>query len=295
MPNKVLLIGGLTIDHNHTESGRITTPGGASFFAAKTFENLGVSSTVISMYGKDFPKSILPSSEFYPTIPDCDKTVIFRNIIHKNGDREQWVENYLESSFKNISNIPSDVFNNKDILIVSSLLPDMTINQVKRWRIKSRARFSALSPQGFFRKIGKNGKILRNYWKDSLGYIKLFDAVVISEKDFQGLDREAEIWSLHGPVVLITREEKGASLYVQSQKHDFPAYRAGKIVNSIGAGDVFCAAFSYAFLKTKNLFKSAEFANATAAFSLHFPANKLKYKYQDILDFANRQRRGVEL
>ena len=84
-------------------------------------------------------------------------------------------------------------------------------------------------------------------------------------------------------------------MYNNGLKKDYIAYQAGPITDSTGAGDIFAAAFGFAYLKSKNIDIAAEFANASAAMSLRFKSNQLKYSLKDISKFAHDQGRRINL
>lgn len=293
----VLLIGNLTVDHNLTESGKFIGPGGTVYFAAKTFENLGFSPTIISPYGGDFPKKFLSRTVFYPTCPNIKKTLIFKNIRLPNGSRQQWVKNYHNANSIKIKKIPNFYLKNKDIVIVAPIINNIKISEIFKLRKYFKNSLFALSPQGFYRRIGKNGKVISENWhrSNSGKVISLFDIIVLSERDWVELETTATKWSRIKPIIVITREEKGCSLYIDGTRVDVEGFSAGKISDSTGAGDVFAASFCFAFYKTKDILKSTRFANTTATFSLRLLPNQLQYTYQDIILFAQRKGKKVKL
>ena len=132
-------------------------------------------------------------------------------------------------------------------------------------------------------------------WEEAEKTVPLFDIVILSDKDFTNTHETAGEWSKMGIIVIVTREDKGCSLYKGGVAKHFPAYKIEKVEDSTGAGDVFAAAFTITYLKIGNLDKSAAFANATAGLSLRFMPNQLKYSYRDILNFAALQNRPIEL
>ena len=78
--------------------------------------------------------------------------------------------------------------------------------------------------------------------------------------------------------MIITREEKGA---IVVNKNGVIAVSVkpvpvNKIIDSVGAGDIFAAGFAYSFFKTKDLIKSVNFANKIARQSLFYPSDKIK-------------------
>ncbi|PKL83575.1 MAG: hypothetical protein CVV24_04125 [Ignavibacteriae bacterium HGW-Ignavibacteriae-3] len=89
----------------------------------------------------------------------------------------------------------------------------------------------------------------------------------------------AEILNQGVKIVLVTRGEKGASLYYKSNSElSFYTLDAVKInaVNKVGCGDIFGAVFFYSYISTGDLCKSLVKANNAGA--LTASANKLTLK-----------------
>jgi sugar/nucleoside kinase (ribokinase family) len=75
--------------------------------------------------------------------------------------------------------------------------------------------------------------------------------------------------------LVITRSERGATVIVQDihkklTRKDFAGISFGTAIDPIGCGDVFGAAFLFQYLKSKDSFIAAEFANKAAALHATF-------------------------
>ena len=74
--------------------------------------------------------------------------------------------------------------------------------------------------------------------------------------------------------LVITRGERGATLIRQEHKklfrHDIPGLEVPAVVDTIGCGDVFGAAFFAEYLKTKDLVQAAEAGNKAASMKSTF-------------------------
>ena len=147
-----ILIGNLTIDQNTIDNNTYTMPGGSVFFMAKTFENLGDSSTIISPYGADFPKKYLPQTLFVPSRPPFEKTLIFRNK-YRGGKREQVVENYAQYLSFDWQERLTSVAPDSDIVAVAPILNNIDAGQIKAIKEFFQKSFFVLLPQGFYRQI----------------------------------------------------------------------------------------------------------------------------------------------
>ncbi len=311
---KAILFGNLTIDKNTIGNKTYTSPGGSVYFVAKTFENLNLNTTVISPYGDDFPKKSMPFADFIPIKPSFRETLRFRNI-YRNGKREQKVENYKEylkysvpmssrevptqsgrrGDLSNILEIASFPTRNDEIIMIAPVINNINYENIIQMKKSFPQSFFCLLPQGFFRKIDNKGRVVSstNEFPDEI--LRLFNFICLSELDTKEADTKANKWSILGPLVAVTRAQKGASLYKKGIRIDSPAFQINKLNDPTGAGDIFAAGFSYYFHKNQDLYQVLEFAHAAAAFTLRYRSFELQYTYQDILKFAKSHKRGVNL
>lgn len=292
---KALLIGNLTIDHNLTESGEYIGIGGSVYFCATLLNNIGVKSTIISPYGQDFPAVLEHGIDLYPKIPLVSKTLLFRNKYISYGVREQTAENLKSININHLGFIPSSLLSGNRMVFIAPLTDQFDMSQLNKWSIREKNDLLILLPQGLFRNIDQNGRITTKSWQYNGETISQFSIIVISEKDFPLTDKTASLWNKSGPVVVVTKEEKGCTVYARGKKTDYRAFDAGQITDSTGAGDTFAAAFGYAYFVAGNISIAAEFANAAAALSLRFKSDQLKYNKEDILAFARKQGRRINL
>lgn len=110
----------------------------------------------------------------------------------------------------------------------------------------------------------------------------MLHSVQLSEEEAAGLTAEQydettlinQLMPLMVNGLLITRRERGATLIQQEHKklfrHDIPGVSVKAVVDTIGCGDVFGAAFLADFLRTKDLVKAAESASRAASFKSTF-------------------------
>lgn len=289
-----VLVGNLTIDENIIGTQIHKGAGGSVYFLAKTFKNLGISSTIISPYGTDFPGKYLSKANIIPTEPEFKKNLLFKNY-YSNGKREQKIANYEEylnfAWSQKLKLTPKDA----DILIIAPVLNNIDMQEIKKIRDHFPKSFFCLLPQGFYRQIDPQGKICKSEMSMPADFIKTFDFICLSADDISDADGKGSYWSKMGPIVIITRADKGSSLYTGGHKTDMKAFSLSHVPNPTGAGDIFAAAFTFAYLKSKNIYQSMLFANATAAISLRVRTNPLQYTYQDIINFAASQSRPIKL
>ncbi|OGG03385.1 hypothetical protein A2W14_07435 [Candidatus Gottesmanbacteria bacterium RBG_16_37_8] len=290
---KALIFGNLTIDHNLINGLSITAPGGASFYTARTLSNLNVKTTIISPYGEDFLKKYLPKTIFFPKKALANKTLIFRNI-YQDGKRKQTVDNIKNASLTSIQHIEANLLTDNDIVLITPILNNISPAEITKLISRSSSSLKVLLPQGFFRK--KINKEIKTVSCNMPGNIfKLFDIIVVSEKDCQKIDYLAEKWGRNKTIAVITRGEKNATVYHQGRKNEYPSFNVNKIKDETGAGDIFTAAFAYAFFKSRKIDQAVNFAHSAAALSLPLLPKELKYGLEEVLGFAAYNGRNINI
>lgn len=127
---------------------------------------------------------------------------------------------------------------------------------------------SVVVAQGELRAFDARGEVRSAPWRRADNVLATVRAVVLSEEDL-GEDRDAPSrWSRTAPVV-VTRAERGASLFRAGQEEErVPAFRPEAIVDQTGAGDVFGAALLVALDEGADWSEAMTFANAAASFCL---------------------------
>jgi sugar/nucleoside kinase (ribokinase family) len=111
----------------------------------------------------------------------------------------------------------------------------------------------------------------------------MLNSIQMSEEEAFGLSAERydettltnHLMTLMVETLLITRSERGATVIVQDihkklTRKDFAGVSFGNVIDATGCGDVFGAAFLYQYLKSKDNFIAAEFANKAAALHATF-------------------------
>ncbi|MEM7388184.1 MAG: ribokinase, partial [Verrucomicrobiota bacterium] len=97
------------------------------------------------------------------------------------------------------------------------------------------------------------------------------EAGVVGESDpgTVGLEEQAMALARRGPgAVIVTRGERGALLADSERCEAFPAVRQTTVVDSTGAGDVFCGALAVGVAEDHPLKEWVPFANAAASLSV---------------------------
>jgi len=127
--------------------------------------------------------------------------------------------------------------------------------------------------------IDQNHNRFRRPLTDWRRWCFMLHSIQMSEEEAAGITSERfdevtftnQLMPLMVNTLLITRGERGVSVIVQDihkklSRRDIPGIPTnGSFVDPTGCGDVFGAAYLFAYLKTKDSFVAAEFANAVAS------------------------------
>ena len=88
-------------------------------------------------------------------------------------------------------------------------------------------------------------------------------------------------------ILVITRGDKGSSIYSGENSFEFPSKRV-KSLSTIGAGDIFATVFSHTFFHSKNISFAAQLANEIAAKSTMYRG--LKSINSDVFRIAMKRK-----
>lgn len=130
--------------------------------------------------------------------------------------------------------------------------------------------------------VDSDGKRTRRAMLDWRRWCFMTDSVQMNEEEAQGISMEKfddvllakQMMPLMVKAFVITRAERGISLYQADHKHlitkDFANEITATPVSVIGSGDIFGASFLYAFLKKKKYDEAAIFAQRAASVTTRY-------------------------
>ena len=130
-----------------------------------------------------------------------------------------------------------------------------------------------VSPQGWMRQWDEQGHVSAREWEDAPEVLAHADAVIMSEEDISPFPEVLDEYVKLAKAVVLTRGERGATLFHNGQAVDFPAFPT-RAVDPTGAGDVFALAFLRELHRTGDLHKASIFANCTASFVVEKPGTE---------------------
>ena len=129
--------------------------------------------------------------------------------------------------------------------------------------------FVGVSAQGWLRSVDEDQRVQSRVWEGSPFWSDC-EALFVSDEDLGGDDGQLARWTADVPMVVVTRNRRGARLHMDGRwQHieNFPA----REVDPTGAGDVFASAFLVRYHETKDAAESMRFASAAAACSIEQP------------------------
>ncbi|MEA4813084.1 MAG: PfkB family carbohydrate kinase [Anaerolineaceae bacterium] len=127
--------------------------------------------------------------------------------------------------------------------------------------------FIGITPQGWLRGFGPDGKVKPIHWRYSEALLKRADATVLSLEDLGADPEKINDWRSVSKVLVITRSKDGATVYQGTESRHFAA-PPQNLLEDTGAGDIFAACFFHAFSQNADPFKAAPFAVELAASSV---------------------------
>ncbi|TSC89441.1 MAG: hypothetical protein G01um10145_598 [Microgenomates group bacterium Gr01-1014_5] len=197
----------------------------------------------------------------------------FKNFFSKDGNREQVVTDTQERiTVEDLDFFPS--FPDNSVILIASVVAEV---EEALFPILEKLGYFTATPQGYFRKIQKSGKVKQIVWRkiSSLSYSRI---TVFSEEDItinnSGFSRKLllERLIMHSSVTVLTCGRNGSLVYKNTPKEPIriKAFElsSNEPVNLSGAGDVYATAFIIHFLQYQDLKEAALFASLYASLKI---------------------------
>jgi sugar/nucleoside kinase (ribokinase family) len=236
--------------------------GGSVSYAATTALRLNCRVGVVTSVG--------PGLDLAQALPGIEvicqpsaATTVFENIYH-NGKRTQIL--HQRADVITCTSIPRD-WRDAPMVYLGSI--DQEIDPGV-FRCFAGSALICVMPQGFFRRWDAQGQVTFVEWDPPEDLLRRTNVLVISELDVPDPEQLVRNWETLIEVIVITRAERGATVYRHGDACHFPA-RPTQQVDPTGAGDVFAAAFLVRLAETHDPCEAARFANVVASFSVEKP------------------------
>ena len=127
-----------------------------------------------------------------------------------------------------------------------------------------------VSAQGWLRRVDRQRRVRRRAWT-GLPFWSDCHVLFVSEEDLGRRRDQLEQWTAEVPVVVVTRDRRGAEVHSDGCWRHIEAFPAQE-VDPTGAGDIFAAAFLVRYHENEDVAAAARFASAAAACSVEAPS-----------------------
>lgn len=236
--------------------------GGTVSYAATTAHRMGYRVGVVTSTGPDLHvEQVLPFAQI--SCHTASKTTVFENI-YLHGERTQILHERAGNLY--CDQVPQH-WRNAPIAHLGPL--DQEIDEGIFHCFDDQVLIG-VTPQGFLRRWDDQGRVSFVDWNPPESVLRRINVLVLSEQDVPDPDGLVQAWGRHIDVIVVTRAEKGATVYHYGESCDYPA-RPARQVDPTGAGDVFAAAFMIRLIETQDPCQAAQFANVVASFSIEGP------------------------
>jgi len=236
--------------------------GGTVSYAATTAQRMGLRVGVVTSTGPDLDVAeVLPFAQI--ACRQSAETTVFENI-YLNGVRKQIL--HQRASTLHCTHIPKE-WRKVPIAHLGPL--DQEIDEGV-FQCFDEQVLIGVTPQGFLRRWDDQGQVSFIDWDPPEAVLRRINVLVLSEQDVPDPHSLVRAWERLIDVIVVTRAERGATVFHEGESCDYPA-RPAEQVDPTGAGDVFAAAFMIRLIETNDPCQAAQFANTVASFSIEGP------------------------
>jgi len=253
-PPDFVAVGHLTLDE--TPAG--LRPGGSVLYAGLMAHQQGLRVGLLTSWGPDFPRGVLPPDIEILTIPAPattrfaiaytpeGRTLVLRARAAPIGPIHL-PPHFAEAGLAYLAPVADEVASD-----LAAAFPNAALG---------------VGAQGWCRLWDREGRVSMRAWPDPGPVLARAQALFLSEDDVAGWEEYALGLYQHVPLGALTLAARGAILFVNGERHPVPAAPAVEI-EPTGAGDVFAAAFLIRYNATGDPFEAASFAAVAGALTV---------------------------
>jgi sugar/nucleoside kinase (ribokinase family) len=252
-PIDYLLIGHLTRDLTPTGA----TLGGTAAFSALTARALGLRVGVVTSFGTDLNPVELSGIPI--AVSPSEYTTTFENVQTPEG-RIQYC--YHQADRLNLSHVP-ELWRSAPVVHLGPVAQEVEISLALAFP----EALLGVTPQGWLRKWDGDGRVYRTEWPEATFVLQHADVTILSLEDVQGDEQIIEDMAASCRILVVTEGKEGSSVYWNGDIRHFRPPLEDEI-DSVGAGDIFSAAFFFRYSATHNPWEAARFATQLAAASV---------------------------
>jgi sugar/nucleoside kinase (ribokinase family) len=255
-PVDYLLIGHLVVDLT-PQGPRL---GGTAAYAALTALALGLRVGVVTAWGNEIPLTAL--EEISVIAAPAEHSTTFENIFTAQGRIQKIHHRAPQIDFAAVP----EIWRKAPIIHLAPVAQEVDPLLPENFR----PSLLGLTLQGWLRTWDGDKKVLPCQWERAEESLQRAGAAVLSIEDVRGDENSIEQFMLASRLLVVTEAAQGARLY---WNHDLRRFRPPQVteVDSIGAGDIFAAAFFCRLYATRDPWEAVRFANQVAAISVTRP------------------------
>ncbi len=231
--------------------------GGSVTYAALTAQSLGLKVGIVSNVGEDVSLEPLHGIPIAGALVANSTT--FSNHETNHG-RHQILHNIAPSI--EYHQIP-EAWRTTPIIHLAPIAQEISPKMIGKFPHS----FVGLTAQGWLRNWDDQGNISASDWPYDFNLLLHASAVIISIEDISNDLNRARIMSAKSQMLAVTLGEDGALVFCREKERIINAPSSEEI-DSVGAGDIFSAAFFIYYYKFGNPWNAAKFANAHASASI---------------------------
>ncbi|MEM2972109.1 MAG: PfkB family carbohydrate kinase [Candidatus Bathyarchaeia archaeon] len=268
--------------------------GGSAAYTSLILKRLGLTVSVVSKVGGDFPNAYLwwlkKEGINLDGVAKVENAETTRFELKYNADLSRRI---LQLKSKappiNMEDLPKPLRAKAvHIAPIANETPPEVID-----KLRSCAEILSIDPQGLVRNFDSKGHFTYSSLKDK-HLLELVNIYKSSSKEIKAVTRLSDISSaikaIHDygvEIVIVTFGVKGTLLSAEETKYQIPAYKTEKIVDPTGAGDVFIGGFLAEHVKGKNAFWCACVGSAAASVSVEAIGPTFQHDKTEIYRRAN--------
>lgn len=247
-------VGHVTLD----EIGNARRPGGAALYAALTAYRLGSSVGLLTSFGPDFPREVIPPEVQMVRVPAA-RTTTFRHQVSRQGRRLTLLARATDLELDHLPGL----WKGASLALLCPVANEVDPSLASAF---TEGAIGA-AVQGWMRERGAGGAITPTRWEDAPLVIPHVQAVFLSREDMGEFEEEVLEWFQRIPVGIVTLGAAGALLFVNGERYAIRADPAPE-TDAMGAGDVFAAAFLIHYQHEGDPWEAAAYAACAAACSV---------------------------
>lgn len=252
-PVDYLIIGHITKDRN-SQGYQL---GGSVSYAGLTARALGLRVGIVTSWGEE-----LETTEYRGIAianNPCEHTTTFENIYTPEGRVQKLTKLAFDLAFYHIP----ESWRQAPIIHLAPIAQEVQPNIIQHFPNSH----TYLTLQGWLRQWDSQGIVSPIDWPEANFVLQQAHAAVLSEEDVRGNQAMIEAFAASTPILVVTKADAGANLYVEGKIHHIPAYQTEEI-DPTGAGDIFAAVFFISLSKHGDPLLAAELAARIAADSV---------------------------